>query len=87
MKTIYVVGFSPRDGGVGGFDWYETAGEAARRMIEHMTEDARLSCDYKLRVTAVSDMSRDEITEWLDSEGLDLWDTALPDGSHAAVSS
>ena len=30
-------------------------------------------------------MSRDDVTEWLDSEGLDLWDTALSDGRHRSA--
>ena len=53
MKTIYIVGFSPRDGGIGGFDWYETPLEAQRRTIEHMTEDTALACDYKIRTATV----------------------------------
>ena len=79
--TVYVVAFLPGrcSGSVGGFDWFMSPRTAIDVLRGQLKEDEDLEGDYIIRSAEVpveNATSNQAVTDWLDGEGLDLWNIA-----------
>lgn len=73
-QTIWVVSFAPAydHGGVGGFEWRRTQGEAAAVLADLLATDASCSDFRLLRLDLPATMSEIEIFEFLAGPGDDV---------------